>query len=283
MHQSVEIHTACVSRTCSFHLNPPHGGDMYLTMMADLDGCVRPPCAGKTPKRPPRELHGIFHAMKRAGYTIAAATGGTYRAARETENHLSMRFDYLSPSFCTKMLRRGNSHGPTQFHLVPKEERDAVTALHPRLDEICKRHRGIPDDRSEGCYTMFPPCERTFDVAVSEVSQIIADTTGVRFMAHRYDRGVVAVADSAGKQLAVKWLRDLDHEIIIAAGDTASDIPLLEAAAFPIVTITQKGSSPHPGLVTIAKRKGGYIATRPYGFGLIDGLRAAREAGKISF
>lgn len=255
---------------------------MNRLFLTDLDGAVRPPHAGKTASKPPHQLHGIFHAMKKAGYAIAGATGASYKSARATEHHLSIRFDFLSPSYCTRLLRRGNPHGQSEFHLVPQNERWAVESLHTPLDDICHRHRGTADDRG-ACYTKFLPCERTFSAAAEEVSRVVTGVDGVRHLANRYDFGITVVAASAGKHLAVQWLLDRDYEIVVAAGDTKSDIPLLEAAAFPIVTLTNEDAQPCPELVAIAERKGGYVATRPHGHGLAAGLLHARESGMISF
>lgn len=252
------------------------------TCVFDIDGTIRPLSAGKTPVPPPRPLKNMLHQLEGRGIKIAAATGASLHSARATERQMQYRFHLLAPSYCTRVLRRGNPNGPSEIRLVPKHERDAVLRVTPFLEDIRNRHKGLLDDRG-ACYTKFLPCLHSFESAWREVQRITSQASGIRFMANSCDFGVTVVPASASKQLFVDYLLGHRYRILIAAGDTESDAPLLKAAAYPIVTITHEGAAANACLAGIAKKKNGYIASRPHGLGLIDGLLAARDAGVVQF
>lgn len=251
----------------------------------DLDGCVRKSHGGRNPVAPDRSVSQTFHLLRSVGYLMAVGTGAGLEGAHLTEQHLvDFEFDILAVSYGALMIER-NGHVSRSF-LVPDEERAALAEITDDLEaiasELAKEHI---TDREGVCYSFHPPCEQSFQIACDRVKPLLAKAGGLlQFKPTSHDRGVVVAAASASKQLLVDRLRQPGNRIVVAAGDSSkADGVLLGAAEFAIVTFDE-GSSPDPALVAIVEQKGcGYVATKPHGLGLVDGLYAARAAGVINF
>lgn len=258
------------------------------TCVFDIDGTIRPPAAGKSPTPPPRDLAKILHGIRKHGKgtcLLVVATGASRKSTRQTEIDLNFRLDWVSPSYCGKLIRRGG-HTPSQLFLAPPTERRALRLITPKLDHVCQRHQGKLDDRDE-CYTMFLANKHAFEEAREEVTHLVTPVKQLlRFTANPHDGGISVMPYSAGKHLLVDYLWQQSITVSIGAGDTLSDKALLERCEYPILTRTCKDADPpDPILVEIVTRKRGYIAHEDefHGHGLIAGLEAARRAGVVSF
>jgi len=103
-----------------------------------------------------------------------------------------------------------------------------------------------------------------------------------RHMWHPEDLSANFLPAATGKQVAAAWARK-NGQIRVAGGDTASDVPLLEAADFPLA-LHDEGDEVHPDLADIVETKGrGYVAPEHenHGHGALAGLRLAAAAGYI--
>lgn len=246
---------------------------MRKGIAVDLDGCTRPSHAGRPPIAPPRELGQAFQKLE-ADYVLAAATGAGLAGALVTEEHLGIAFRFLGVSYCGLCVER-NGH-VSRSYLVPEGERKTLALITPDLEQIASEFADEVTDREGACFSFHPSSADDFEAACRKVKPLLAgreDWLDFRPTAH--DRGIVVVARSASKSLLVNLLQSRSITLEIAAGDGLADLPLLEAATFPIVTLTDEHSAPNPVLVEVVRKKGGYVASDPHAHGLFKGLKAA--------
>lgn len=255
------------------------------SLLLDLDGTVRPPPLGKAPVSPPRVLGAILRELSRQ-HLVGAATGAGLDSVRITERHLKLRFALVAASYCARLIRRGGIT-PSEVYLVPRDQQTAMGELTPDLDRIREACRGKLDDRGV-VYTMFLPVgSKAFINAQAQVAELVGTNPHVRFLANAHDGGITIMPADGGKKLITGYVREeLGHTILIGAGDTSSDLPLLEASEFPIATRNTAGAGIHPALLEHVQRRGvGYVAkeNEPHAYGLLAGLQAARAAGVVSY
>lgn len=252
-------------------------------ILLDVDGCVRKPHEGLSPEPPPLFLRDTVQKLA-PRYRFAFGTGADLSGARLTAFHLGLEDVVIAASYCG-LLSEQNGHAVESF-LVPEEERHALAAITSELEAIAAEF--APDrvtDRGGVCFSFHPPCQLSFEAACRKAEPLlIAAGDLLRFKPTRHDRGVVVACASAKKQLLVNRLRGPGNRIVVAGGDSDADATFLEAAEFPIVTIADEEALPNPTLVAIVEHKRcGFVATKPHGFGLTEGLYAAREAGVVNF
>lgn len=255
------------------------------SLLLDLDGTVRSPTFGEAPVPPPRALGRAFRHLSRQ-HILCAATGASLDSVRITEGHLKLRFAMVAASYCARLVRRGGVT-PSELYLVPRVQQSEMGQLTPSLDRIREACRGKLDDRGV-VYTMFLPVEsQAFTNAQAQVAELVGTNPHVRFMANAHDGGITVMPADGGKVLITRYIREqVGHTVLIGAGDTGSDLPLLEASAFPIITRTTVGATIHPALLEHVQRRGvGYVAKEdePHAHGLLAGLQAARAAGVVQF
>ena len=264
-----------------------------MTMVAntcvlfDRDGCMDELAGSGTPKFRCPELALIIGGMRRSRIAFAMGTGASHESAQATVSQLlsvdpDAQCDVLSASYCVQATI---TNGRTRVvNLAPDQQIDELRRLHDTLEQIREEHKGVLTDTV--VHTAFYPCGETFDGASNEKSRLVADNSHVRLAANRCDFGNTVMPRVAGKQLVVDWLLSNGYQIMVAAGDSASDAPMLEAALFPIVTVTSEGGTPNATLAEIVHwKKCGYIADgdNPHAHGLICGLHAARQGGYVTF
>lgn len=249
----------------------------------DLDGALRPlQLAGE--HVPP--LHGvgkILKAVRRGGLRLAVATGAGFGSVRATERSMAFRFDDVVVSGGARLVRRGNLPNHDRL-LVPEEEIQALAGITPSLDQVRVALSGRLADTGTGYTAFFRPRSQEWETMRDEAARLVQGLP-LRLSANG-DGGVSVFAASACKQRPVDWIKDLGREIAVGVGDSASDAPILWASLWPIVTRPAIGVPLDDTLVEIVRTKGrGYLARgdEPHGYGLIAGLRAAREAGVISY
>lgn len=253
----------------------------------DMDGTVRPPpIVGETPKAPPRELAQILRSLVGDGIHVASATGASLEGMRGIEKGMGFKFPTVAVSYAHHVIHR-EGHTPTEEWLAPKAERQAFFRTLPALNLVASNLGAVVDDRL-GAFTMFLlPNSPELRLAGERVANLVACTNGrLRMIGPNPDGGITVIPASGGKHLFVQHLTGMGKHLVIGAGDTGSDEPLIRSAQFPIVTRSDERTPVNPKLAAIVQERGvGYVAKdhEPNVYGLMAGLEAARSAGVISF
>lgn len=256
---------------------------MRSYVLFDLDGCVRPHAMGKSPIPPVRGLGLAFHGLRESGLLVAAATGGCLRDVRTTEGHLRFRFDDVSTGYGARHVRRGG-YTPSERILAPQDQEAAMGEISADLDKILVKFNGHLSERGV-CYAMFFTAgSESFLRARRAVGELLEGNSKLRFMAN-WDGGICILPAAVDKRLIVHELKHgLGRSILVAAGDAAPDLPLVQEAEFPIICRRSVGFPLDEALVEVVRSRGvGYLAAEdePHGLGLLKGLEVARTAGVI--
>lgn len=164
--------------------------------------------------------------------------------------------------------------------VVPEPEQSALLTASEEIERELSRY-GKPFGL--GARTIFVP-RTEFGTVRMTIQQIMERFEALlSWVANSHDGGITVLPASAGKHQVVQSLAERGLPIAVAAGDSFSDLPMLQAATFPIVAL-RPGRDPLPELVAVVKQKGrGYVARRPGGLGLLDGLQQAQRERVISF
>lgn len=209
-------------------------------------------------------------------HTVMIASGASFDSLRATENHLGIEFPLIAHSHCTVLQDRRSGEAKRML-LAPLEAQAALERRRSELEAIRESHGGILDDNEEGAHVSFYG-PAAFEPARIAKSAVVMQEPHLKLLANANDGGQAIVPEAVTKQIVVDWARENGYEIAFAAGDSPADAPILEAAMYPIVTYGE-GLAPHPKLVEIVNRRGtGFIADKPHGLGLADGLQAGALA-----
>lgn len=250
-----------------------------------LDGTMRPPQVGRTSTTPPRGLARHLHGLRKAGIVVAGITGHGLTALQLVERSMNFRFDDVAGSGGGRLVRRGGFFQPDRV-LVPLDQARAVGEASPHLDQILKAFSGQLDDR-ELVYRMSFDEGKICAAAAAEVKRLIAGNPYLRCVISNDGKVLRVLPLDASKQLLVDYLtRDLGRKILVAAGDSSSDVPQNAAAEWPIVCRAYEGAPVNEELADMVRTRGvGYIAegNQPHAYGLMAGLDAGREAGVFNF
>ncbi len=258
---------------------------MKSFLMFDVDGVIRPLPMGGRVAVPPHGVAKMLRSIQQRGrHLLAANSGSSLEALRLTECALGFRFDDVAASHGTRHVRRGG-YTPSERVLVPPDQHRFLGEITPELDRIREATGGKLYDYWTAYTMFFEPNSTAFNEAAEMVAELVSRSGGLLKSKAYVDGGVCVMPAAASKALLVDYLcGGLGRKILVGAGDTASDAPMLEAAEFPIVTRTWAGAPLDPVLVEIVRRKGqGYLARKDeaHGFGLMRGLAAAQNRGII--
>lgn len=229
---------------------------------------------GEAKKPTPRAMEALNRV--RSNHLVGVATGASIESIVATEVYLGFQFDSVFHSHGTVLVdRRGGVEKRTV--LAPLEAQAALARRRPQLEVIRESNGGVLDDDHEGLYDAFYG-PATFEAARIAKSAVIGLEPSLKLLANPIDGGQSVAPVGTTKQVVVEWARLNGYEIAFAAGDSPADAPILEAAMYPIVTFGE-GLAPRPELIEIVRQKGvGFIADKPHGDGLADGLEAGFEA-----
>lgn len=243
----------------------------------DCDGCIRPLAGAKNLVAPPQELGEILSVIQR-GHCLGIATGASRESVLQTHAHLELThpMDFIAHSFCTAIWRPDGCE-----RVISDEQKKLLELATPGLIEIQQAHSGMLADM-ETCITAFYETH-SFPLARQSIKELLRQFPQLHLAANPVDGGASVFQQGWGKHVLIERLVQTGSTILIAAGDTEADIPLLEAAVFPILTRSSHDSAFNARMQAIVYRKGGYIAWEPHGYGLIAGLKAARAKSIIAF
>lgn len=249
-------------------------GNLLSAFDAD-DTIRRNRLGGGEAKRPTARAMEALNKV-RNNHLVGVATGASIESIRATEVFLGFELDFVFHSHSTVLVDR-RSGEEKRTVLAPIEAQAALARRRPELEEIRESHGGILDDDHEGLYDAFYG-PAGFEPARIAKSAVIRQEPHLKLLANPIDGGQSIAPVGTTKQVVVDWALAHGYEIAFAAGDSLADAPLLEAAMYPIVTFGE-GLAPRSELVEIVRRKGiGFIAEKPHGDGLADGLEAGFEA-----
>lgn len=250
-------------------------GKPLISTLDKDDTLQRSRIGGGESERPPnRAIEEVNTLMDQS--TLMVASGAPLTNILAIQNHLGREIPIIAHSHCTGLMDQRSGEAKRML-LAPLEAQAARARRRSELEAIRESHGGILDDDHEGAHVSFYG-PAGFEPARVANSAIVMQEPHLKLLANPNDGGQAIVPKAVTKQVVVDWALANGYEIAFAAGDSLADAPLLEAAMYPIVTYGE-GLAPRPELVEIVRRKGlGFIAEKPHGDGLADGL----EAGMIA-
>lgn len=248
----------------------------------DLDGTVRRCCGCDMPPSPPYELTRVLSRIAR-GHYIALITGQPEVNVRLTQQQLGCDCQLLAPDYGATVI---TGDGVRETLASPQALIELQIVL-PGMNEIARHFDGEPDARTAvGMKTWFFPTPKQFEKAERALKKQLVDSTGnerLVLKANRSDRSINLVDGSVTKGRVIEWLEAHGHPLLLAAGDSGADRPMLERAVFPVLTYCRTANGPDQTLAEMVRAQGGYVAVRADGEGLLDGFEAAKKAGVLRY
>lgn len=259
-------------------LTPHTGIDVY-----DCDGCLYPVSGSNpNPGKPAEVLTDWFRAHPRRRAII---TGQPIGVARQVPDILRTDIDFICPDYGAVVY---DSNGKRLAVLIPEDEQIALSAAKPILRRILEGIDGQEDDAREAefNFTFFWGNSEKYKRAKEHLSSIndltdIIQPGGrklIRMQWNDEDHSINFLPATSSKRLAASWMRAQGMTIEIAAGDSGSDIPMLQIARFPIGTHDDNGVK--ATVAQVVTSRGGYVArsNERHGFGLVSGFQQMIEA-----
>jgi hypothetical protein len=232
----------------------------------DIDGAMVPNTFVNGIKKPISKLIDLIQLISKAGYIIVLNTGQNYKIANQFR-------EFLKIDDCCLMVEMGNIfHKNYLGHTVLYGE--DLKKFIKRKEELSiqmeKYGRIIPDTQ------IMLTSEHNQLEELQQVSRKISSCEIAEVYPVEIDKRLNVLPQRTHKGLITEII---PGPLLIAAGDSSSDAPMLEKAAFPIIT-HETGQADNT-LTQIVKRKSkGYIATSEQiaGEGMFAGLvRAIQE------
>lgn len=271
--------------------SPRGDAQVHTFLLFDIDGSVtRGGGRSDHPHQPPEELSEALGAASRH-QTVVLVTGQPASVAIRMREMLGgLNGAPVLPEYGTVMV---DARG-TKRQLLTPQQAGAFQSLRRRFERELLALGGELDHRQVDLgLNAFWANQAAFEAAQTAWQRLVGNdeqlheafvnggTPACRFQWNRCDWSMNVLPVLAGKHVAVTWAQS-QGRIVVAGGDTSSDVPLLEAAEHPIA-LHDEGDEVHPDLAAIATRKGGYIAREhePHGHGALAGLRQAHAAGYI--
>jgi hypothetical protein len=251
------------------------------TLVFDIDGTLTK--AGgfaAVPCEPPTEVKTAIQAQQRK-HQIVLLTGQPLRVATGMARMLDLPHCLVAPDYGAFVCSPRNL-AEKEF-LINRKALEALMLVKNFLVPSFQKLGGRIDSRDGiGIISFIWECRDGWADAqrlvVSSAYDKFVANNGLRFQWNRIDLSMNVMPAELSKGLIASRYSD----ILVAAGDTSSDLPVIQKALFPIVT-HDEGMSIHPDLAAVAVDRG-YIASpeEHHGWGLISGLQAAQAAGILN-
>lgn len=231
------------------------------------------------PNRPPQEAIRVIEILREIGKKIVLITGRQVETAREIKKMIGG---------CDEMVVE---HGGYVFHkdekngtlLVPQNEYDKFELYRIKIIEFYLNELGADNVNTGHQYVAaFWSREEKFLLAQKKSEEKIPEflkKTGLEETIkmsgwHKSDFSHNFFCKSLGKHQAIRFFRKNGHGILIAAGDSSGDFPLLYKAYWPIVCRSERHPQANVRLAKIVTRKGrGFVAQDEiHGYGFATGV-----------
>lgn len=236
----------------------------------DIDGAIVPNTFVNGIKRPMNVLIHFVQSARRAGYHIVFNTGQTYEVANQFREFFGIEDAWVMVEMGNILHK--NCVGET---VLQGKELTTFMAKREKLAIKMKKNGGIIQDTKLMLIGEYHSIDKLHSAADEIPSCPI-----VKIYPVEIDVRLNAIPQKTNKGSITNYI---DAPMVIAAGDSSSDIAMLEKAIFPIAT--HETGEVNPKLVELINKKGqGYIAKPDElaGLGLYQGLLAAKRAGIIS-
>lgn len=245
----------------------------------DLDGCVTPVSgAAMCPSEPCDDL---AHFMREHNAPRVIVTGQPLQVALQVPKMLGVKFQLICPDYGSGLFTPDGQQIATT---IPAEQVRALEqARAPLITIVSECFGGILDGDRGAIFSLnffwhdagsFEAAQRAITDMDSVMRLIRPSSTQalLRMQWNPSDWSMNVLPASACKGNAVLWLQQRGFQIELAAGDSRSDIPMLNAARFPIATHTGVGGVEQALRQIVSPR--GFVAPddKPHGYGLLAGL-----------
>jgi hypothetical protein len=239
-------------------------------------------------QRPPEQLIALFRLL-RERYLLMPITGQVQEVVERLGRLCEIGPFYLSAvEFGAQIINKQRG-----TWMLPNDATGALMGAKAALIPFMRENNAEPDPRDLSGFFSFwfhRGGDKKADRMVPKIEKFLDENVPVwrqHLEIKRWPRGEVLFKPKClSKGIVTDWLTMQGYNLVIGAGDTPSDIPLLKAAQFGIVTHALD-EKPHPDVIKVAETcsRGYYVAKpdEPHGYGLAAGLLAAREAGVLSF
>jgi len=234
--------------------------------LLDCDGPMRNVAWEEGRPAPNPALLPQLQRLRQAGLEIVIVSGAPYSSIAKTLRHL--------PNTCNTVF---GEHGATAVHtngttwvapLSSADEQQTFEETQPQFLQIAERHGCLMIPTMGSCFVSHARCKNSFKAACAETQGTIS------YRRHLFelrqtpnDRGVVVAPRSCDKQSVVNSLLGREFEIVFGAGDTGTDLPLLEKAGFAAICRGNPTTSIDPKLASLASaieagERNGYVARK---------------------
>jgi phosphoserine phosphatase len=234
-----------------------------------------------TPNQAPTELHMELLRLVLRGYRIILLSGQPMCVLEKAREQfpwiIRQAIIILASDYGSSILYRGKKH-----KFLPEQEKVAYIEVAARLRDLLISWGAVVDPRATIlALNAFWHEEHAFRVAMQseqarkQLLEILGQNADhVRYQFNTVDFSFNMLPKSAGKHNLVAYLQRMDYRIVLAAGDTSSDQPMLEAAEWAIVC-HDEGHGPSGVLLKAIEGRQAFVAPEdaPHGHGLAAGLR----------
>jgi len=233
-----------------------------------------------SPNPPPEDLKEILGSVSKH-YYVCIITGQPLSVARQMPPLLGLPVD-ISPDHGSYIITPDGE----EYCTIPELDLSHFRDLTPKIDHMIDKWGAKKDPReTRACINCFFDNEENFEYALEIWNQEKNGLTDLKTTWNRTDWSANFLPQSAGKINAILHYKEMcQNPLLIGAGDSSSDADILRHAQFPIACYDTSLGSTHPLLKQIIQERGvGHIATKPDGYGLMEGLLKAKELGIIDF
>ena len=242
--------------------------DVRGNILLDIDDAMIPNTNmnGVTP--PIVQLKKLLHRLEKSNYRIVLVTGQPISVVEQVRQVIEMHA-WACTEHGALFYPNGNRHD-----MVNEETLQHYNPLRNRAIGMVTERGGSLDPSEVIVVGQMP------HGTLRSTYEILADDN-VDHNCTPHDRRITILPKGTTKG---NILKQLSEPVLVAAGDSGSDLPILKASEFPIVTV-QAGKAANANLAEIVSEKQkGYVANenQPDGKGLYIGLMHAIAEGILN-